>query len=155
MGHPVKLFCFLVPSAINHERTKREERDWTDDAEDYAQDVLDQSWGGKCIQASDCLDYVAYCHKDADIGTILRTGIWLESKGGKGQDTRWKNHFLVSFVSKDTDIHTKDTFCGSIDTEPAYWFWLADPHFRYRAPTLAVFGKDLLLSTKLSTPNYM
>ena len=69
MSHPVKLFCFQVPSAINHERTKREERDWTDDAEDYAQDVLDQSWGGKCIQASDCLDYVAYCHKDADIGT--------------------------------------------------------------------------------------
>lgn len=59
--------AFTVPSAINHERTKREERDWTDDAEDYAQDVLDQSWGGKCIQASDCLDYVAYCHKDADI----------------------------------------------------------------------------------------
>ena len=63
----------LVPSTISqHERAKREERDWTDDAEDYAQDILDQAWGGRCIQDSGCLDYVAYCHKDSDIGTEFR-----------------------------------------------------------------------------------
>ena len=60
----------MPPTLHRHERTKREdsERDWTDDAEEYAQDILDQSWGGTCIQDSACLDYVAYCHKDSDIG---------------------------------------------------------------------------------------
>ena len=69
--HELDLCLAAVPSTLHHrERAKREdsERDWTDDAEEYAQDILDQSWGGTCIQDSACLDYVAYCHKDSDIG---------------------------------------------------------------------------------------
>ena len=30
----------------------------------------------------------------------------------------WRTIFLVSFVSLDTDAYNKDTFCGSLDTEP-------------------------------------
>ena len=68
-----------MPSTLHHhERVKREdgERDWTDDAEEYAQDILDQSWGGTCIQDSACLDYVAYCHKDSDIGRTRKQIMW-------------------------------------------------------------------------------
>ena len=33
----------------------------------------------------------------------------------------------------DTDTYAKDTFCGSLDTEPVSWFWFADPYFLYRS----------------------
>ena len=43
------------------------------------------------------------------------------------------------WVSLDTDTYTKDTMCGSLDTEPVSWLGIAKPHFLYREYTVALF----------------
>ena len=43
-----------------------------------------------------------------------------------------RTKFLVSCVIKILFAYTRDTFCGSLDTEPVSWFWFADPYFLYR-----------------------
>ena len=44
-----------------------------------------------------------------------------------------RSQFLVSCVIKILFAYTRDTFCGSLDTEPVSWFWFADPYFEYRS----------------------
>ena len=40
-----------------------------------------------------------------------------------------RTSFLVSSIQKILFKYTKDTFCGSLDTEPVSWFCFAGPHF--------------------------
>ena len=43
-------------------------------------------------------------------------------------------HILGIAYAKDILFpHTKDTFCGSLDTEPVSCICIADPNFMYRA----------------------
>ena len=37
-----------------------------------------------------------------------------------------------SSIQKILFCYSKDTFCGSLDTEIVSWFWFADPLFLYR-----------------------
>ena len=43
-----------------------------------------------------------------------------------------ENQFFGILSAKDAFPYTKDTFYGSLDTEPVSWFWFADLHFVYR-----------------------
>ena len=62
--------------------------------------------------------------------------------------------FLVSLVSLDTDAYNKDTFCGSLDTEPESWFWFADPYILYRShPSLQVFHRSYFTIKALRRPD--
>ena len=45
----------------------------------------------------------------------------------------WRSIFWVSPVQKILFPYTKDTFCGSLDTEPVSCICIADPNIMYRA----------------------
>jgi hypothetical protein len=51
-------------------RVKRDDDNLEDKIEDYANDVLDQMWGGKCLSDGECTEYIGSCHKD----TVLQFG---------------------------------------------------------------------------------
>ena len=44
-----------------------------------------------------------------------------------------ENQIFGILFEKILFAYNIDTFCGSLDTEPVSWFWLADPYFLYRS----------------------
>ena len=53
--------------------------------------------------------------------------------GDTGSEQIFGSVFLGSCMIKILFAYTRDTFCGSLDTEPVSWFWFADPYFLYRS----------------------